>query len=211
MTPLAAAAVYLAMVAAWLLLRSPYWFVAWQKPVARSGRGAQETLLRGIAFVGLFAIPFVEAMSLIPIGGAFVLPVCRWLAGWIAFADRGLGPLDGWVGLLLALASLALFQVAHRALGAGWSPTLETRTDHVLVRSGIYASIRHPIYSAFFLWALAQAFLIANWVAGLSGLVGFAILFLVRVPREERMMLDTFGDEYRAYMRRTKRLVPGLF
>jgi protein-S-isoprenylcysteine O-methyltransferase Ste14 len=206
-----ASLIYLAMVLLWLLLRSPYWFTAWRSPVARSQRGTQETLLRGIAFAGLFAIPFVEATALMPFDGALVIPLCRRLAAWIAFADRSPGPLDGWIGLVLAIACLALFFVSHRQLGAAWSPTLETRRDHRLVRSGIYARVRHPIYSAFFLWALAQAFLLPNGIAGLSGLAGFAILYLFRMPREERMMLDTFGDDYRAYMRQTKRLIPGLF
>jgi protein-S-isoprenylcysteine O-methyltransferase Ste14 len=38
-----------------------------------------------------------------------------------------------------------------------------------------------------------------------------AILFLRRVHPEERLMLETFGSEYAAYMARTKRLVPGVW
>jgi protein-S-isoprenylcysteine O-methyltransferase Ste14 len=36
-------------------------------------------------------------------------------------------------------------------------------------------------------------------------------LFFARVGHEERMMLETFGDEYRAYMARTYRLIPGIY
>jgi protein-S-isoprenylcysteine O-methyltransferase Ste14 len=45
----------------------------------------------------------------------------------------------------------------------------------------------------------------------LSGLIGFGTLFFARVGREERMMLETFGEEYRAYMGRTKRVIPGIY
>jgi protein-S-isoprenylcysteine O-methyltransferase Ste14 len=49
-----------------------------------------------------------------------------------------------------------------------------------------------------------------NWIAGWAGLVSFAPLYLLRVPREEQMMLDEFGGWYRAYMDRTGRVVPRL-
>ena len=57
--------------------------------------------------------------------------------------------------------------------------------------------------SAFFLWAFAQALLLPNWVAGFSGLFG-------RVSRE-RIMLETFGDQYREYMVRTYRVLPKIY
>ena len=53
------------------------------------------------------------------------------------------------------------------------------------------------MYSAFWLWAIAQALLLPNWAAGFAGLVGFGTLYFGRVAREERMMLQTFGDSYR--------------
>jgi len=62
--------------------------------------------------------------------------------------------------------------------------------------------------SAFWLWAIAQALLLPIWVSGFAGLVGFGTLYFGRVAREERMMLETFGDRYRAYMARTGRVFP---
>ena len=59
--------------------------------------------------------------------------------------------------------------------------------------------------------ALGQAFLLANWFVGLAGLVGFAILFFLRVDKEEQMMLEFFGPQYRDYMNRTKRIIPYLY
>ena len=64
------------------------------------------------------------------------------------------------------------------------------------------------MYTAFLLMAVGQAFLISNWVGGLAGLVGFSALFFPRVGKEERLMLDTFGEDYALYMGRTRRLVP---
>jgi protein-S-isoprenylcysteine O-methyltransferase Ste14 len=67
------------------------------------------------------------------------------------------------------------------------------------------------MYAALLLYDVAYALVIPNWVAGPSNLVAFAVLFALRVRAEERMMLEQFGDEYTAYMARTKRLVPGVW
>ena len=67
------------------------------------------------------------------------------------------------------------------------------------------------VTSLFFLWAIAQALLLPNWIAGPAGLAGFGTLFAFRVGREERMMEATFGEAYRAYAARTRRVVPGVF
>jgi protein-S-isoprenylcysteine O-methyltransferase Ste14 len=66
------------------------------------------------------------------------------------------------------------------------------------------------MYASHLLWSLGQALLLHNWLAGFAGLVGFLPLYLVRVPEEERMMLDHFGDDYRAYAARTGSILPRL-
>ncbi len=102
-------------------------------------------------------------------------------------------------------------RLTHRALGRNWSVSLDVREGHQLITDGIYRKIRHPMYSAFWLWAAAQALLLSNWVAGFAGLVGFGILFFGRIAEEERMMLETFGSRYRDYMARTYRVIPLIF
>ena len=67
------------------------------------------------------------------------------------------------------------------------------------------------MYTSFLLMALGQAFLLSNWFVGVAGLFGFAVLFFLRVDKEERMMLETFGPQYRDYMDKTKRIIPYLY
>ncbi len=90
------------------------------------------------------------------------------------------------------------------------SHSLDLRENHRLVTAGIYARLRHPMYTAFWLWALAQPFLLANWLAGFAGIVGFGTLYFLRVGQEERMMEERFGQEYRDYCARTRRILPGI-
>lgn len=66
------------------------------------------------------------------------------------------------------------------------------------------------MYLAIWLWSLAQALLLENWLAGCGALLSFAPLYFIRTPREEALMCETFGDEYRSYMERTGRILPFL-
>ena len=66
------------------------------------------------------------------------------------------------------------------------------------------------MYAAIWLWDVAQGLLLENWVAGWSALVMFAVMYFVRTPREEEMMCEFFGQQYRDYMRRTGWIFPHL-
>jgi protein-S-isoprenylcysteine O-methyltransferase Ste14 len=67
------------------------------------------------------------------------------------------------------------------------------------------------MYLALFVYSLGQVLVLPNWIAGPSYLIAFGILFVFRVRKEEKMMLEEFGNEYAEYMARTKRLVPGIW
>ena len=108
------------------------------------------------------------------------------------------------------LAALWLFWRSHSDLGLNWSAFLQMRKDHQLIRQGVYRSIRHPMYASIFLFGIAQALLLQNWVAGLSAPVTFALLYFVRTPHEEKMMREWFGEEYQDYIRQTGRIIPRL-
>ncbi len=143
--------------------------------------------------------------------GLFVVPLIYVFTEQPKFAAYAFHPMVAWAGTLTLIAAMALLYRTHRDLGRAWSITLEIREGHILVTRGIYEKLRHPMYSAFWLWAVSQALLLPNWIAGPAGLIGFGTLFFVRVGQEERMMQETFGDEYRAYMKRTYRVLPGIY
>jgi protein-S-isoprenylcysteine O-methyltransferase Ste14 len=194
MTPAFSKLIFVLLAIGWYAIRYKYARRSHRTPVARSARGPRETALLLISLSGLGLLPFLYICTGIP-----------------HFADYAFRPVQAWLGLLIAIVSLAIFRLTHRALGRNWSVSLDVRVDHKLITEGIYQKVRHPMYSAFWLWAIAQALLLPNWVAGLSGVVGFGILFFGRVSREERIMLDAFGDQYRQYMVRTYRVLPKIY
>jgi protein-S-isoprenylcysteine O-methyltransferase Ste14 len=179
---------------AWFIIRLPHQKRSWKMRVRYSERKTREKLLLMCSFTGLGIIPWIYVFSGAP-----------------RFANYTFQPILAWLGTAVFLVSLWLFWRVHRELGRNWSDSLEMREQHKLVTDGLYRHVRHPMYSAFFLWALAQALLLPNWFAGPAGIIGFGTLFLFRVRREEQMMLENFGEEYRAYMSRTARLIPGIY
>jgi protein-S-isoprenylcysteine O-methyltransferase Ste14 len=79
-----------------------------------------------------------------------------------------------------------------------------------LVKEGPYAIIRHPIYLAFLLMQLSVLLLTANWLIGFCGLAIIVSVIAIRVPEEEKLLIEQFDDEYQEYIKRTGTLFPKL-
>ena len=112
-----------------------------------------------------------------------------------------------WIGFALGITSVGLFAWTHAVLGRFWSTALQLRTGHRLITAGPYARIRHPMYSAILGWMLSLGLVAGSWVPLVFAAL-CALNFILRIRREEQMMLQQFGDEYREYMKRTGRLFP---
>ena len=191
MTKTAAEIIWVLGLVAWYVIRFPYERKAKRTAVRKSLRDLRERTILLIGFAGLLFVPAIYVATDFP-----------------AAAERPFSPVVAAVGVLSLAAALWVFFRSHAELGRNWSISLEMRSNHRLVQTGVYRFVRHPMYSSFFLLGLSQFLLLPNWVGGGAGLAGAAILYGVRIQREEKMMLENFGDDYRLYMRQTKRLVP---
>lgn len=140
--------------------------------------------------------------------GSLLLPLLYLFTHWLSFADYHLPVIAQPAGAVIMIAALWIFYRSHADLGKNWSVTLKVREGHKLVTNGIYRSIRHPMYLAIWLFSLAQGLMLENWLAGWYSIVAFAVMYFVRIPREEKMMYDAFGDEYWEYVERTGRVLP---
>jgi len=139
-----------------------------------------------------------------------VLPLLRLGTHEFAFADYALPDWAMWIGVLAQVPFVWLFWRSHVDLDRDWSPSLEVRRDHALVTNGVYAWMRHPMYAAIWIAALAQPLLLQNWIAGALIIPACPALWLLRVPKEEAMMRETFGAAYDDYARQVGRLLPHL-
>jgi protein-S-isoprenylcysteine O-methyltransferase Ste14 len=113
-------------------------------------------------------------------------------------------------GLVLFVVGVSIRLVGKRTLGKYYSYGLRVLPDHKLVTGGIYRYVRHPISLAVLVYDPGISLIF-------SSLYGFLItlalvpLILYRITVEERMLIQKFGDEYRNYMRRTKKIIPFLY
>lgn len=186
--------VWLVCVVIYVVIRVPHLRRARREPVRSNRRNAWDFFVRCIGVLCLGIIPSVYVISKFP-----------------RFATYPFFPAFALVGA--AVFAMALWCI-HRSLhdlGRAFSPSIEIRHQHQLVTTGIYRYLRHPMYLGFLLWTVAQLLLLPNWIVGAAGFLGWTVFFASRVGREERMLLDEFGDQYEQYIAHSYRLIPGLF
>lgn len=129
------------------------------------------------------------------------------ILAWAAF------PLPAWLrwlGAGVTAAALLLLAWVQWSLGKNFNTTLHLREEHSLVVSGPYRWVRHPMYTALFLLGVGFLLLTANWFVGLPLIVALPVIVALRLAGEEAMMIEQFGDPYRAYMQKTGRFLPRL-
>jgi len=184
-------AAFLVCLVLMMLIRAPHGKRGGQVKIEESRKGRLE--------VALLALMWITTV---------VLPLMSIASPWLSFADYSFHWLPFLLGIVCAAMGLWLFYRSHADLGLNWSISLEIRQGHQLVTRGVYQRLRHPMYMSILLLGLAQACLLPNWISGPLGLPAFVLMFALRLRPEERMMLERFGDEYGAYCKRTKRLIP---
>jgi len=141
-----------------------------------------------LAFAGLFAY--------------FVNPeYMRWSAIELPLWVRAVGVLCGLAGGILWIASF-------HYLGRNLTDTVIVREKATLVTNGPYKYMRHPFYVAMALVILANGLVSVNWFITLAGLATLAFIYL-RIPKEEKRLIERFGDDYLHYMEVTPRFGMG--
>ena len=116
-----------------------------------------------------------------------------------------------WSGLAIMVGAVGVRVWAARTLGASYTRTLRTSTGQQLVQAGPYRLIRHPGYAASIALWLGAGLATSNLVIVLLVLAVVSAAYRARIVAEEAMLLDAFGEDYRAYSRRTWRLIPWVY
>ncbi len=114
------------------------------------------------------------------------------------------------IGVILFLTGLIIRLIGKRTLGRYYSYGLKTLPDHKLIKHGIYKHIRHPIYLAIILYGMGIPMFFSSLYGFLIMLCLIPLIFY-RIKIEEKMLLNKFGEEYRDYMEKSKKLIPFVF
>lgn len=118
---------------------------------------------------------------------------------------------------LLILGNFLLFSggtilfCSRLQLGKFGGPKLVIETDHILIQTGFYRFIRHPMYLGFLCLFLGYNIAVGGLFVAFLGTCFFFLLFRYRMIIEENQLLEEFGNEYSVYKNRTKRLIPFLY
>jgi protein-S-isoprenylcysteine O-methyltransferase Ste14 len=148
--------------------------------------------------------------AVLGLGYIGALIVYAFFPSFLAWAAFSLPAWVRWIGAGITGAALLLLAWVQWSLGKNFSTTLHLRQGHLLVTEGPYRWVRHPMYTALFLLGVGFLLLTANWAVGVPLIVALPILVAVRIGNEEALMIEQFGDEYRAYMQQTGQFLPRL-
>jgi len=135
---------------------------------------------------------------------AFALSFLPWPA--IPFPRVSLN-----VGTTLLVVGSLLRRYCMRILGQYFTAAVTVRMDQLVIEKGPYRWIRHPGYAAGFLMFIGIGFALGSWLSLAILLLEIWLVYSQRVKAEEKALLETIGEPYRAYMARTKRFIPFLF
>jgi protein-S-isoprenylcysteine O-methyltransferase Ste14 len=193
MEPIVLKVIYGLAIVASIIIRRPHEQRNKQNKIVEDQKSILEKVLLLIVWVGMMILPLIYIFTDLLNFADYALPL--WLHG---------------IGVIFMVLFVWLFYRSHKDLGQNWSVSLEIREQHTLVSTGIYSKIRHPMYTAIWFWVLGQSLLLTNFIAGLSGIVAFGLMYILRVGLEEKMMESTFGEDYKVYKSKTGRLLPKL-
>jgi protein-S-isoprenylcysteine O-methyltransferase Ste14 len=113
------------------------------------------------------------------------------------------------IGMGLFVAGLGLALWARAYLGRNWGTPMSEKVDAELVTTGPYRYIRNPIYSGIIFAVIGTAIAVSwYWVVAV---VFMGAYFIYSATVEEHIMERLFPNEYPAYKRSTKMLIPFLF
>jgi hypothetical protein len=188
---------YYALITALWLLFILYWIAmafGAKKSLGRSewlrGAGVRAGIL--IAVLVLVRIPTVRE-------------VLRMGRGHPMITD----PLLGVVGVVICACGIGLAIWARVYLGRNWGMPMSRKRDPELVTGGPYRYVRHPIYTGIFFAMLGSA--VGQSLVWILPLLLGGAYFVYSARREEQLMTEQFPQQYPAYMKRTKMLLPFIF
>lgn len=116
-----------------------------------------------------------------------------------------------YAGLGVFVISCLVRWWGFRSIGRYFNARVAVYSQHRLITEGAYQKIRHPLYLGSLLSFLAIPMIFNSWGALLIIVFTTIPALIRRLNLEEEFLLQHFGDEYQDYMRRTKKMIPGIW
>ena len=120
-------------------------------------------------------------------------------------------PLVSYIGIVLYILGALITLASRIQLGRYGDGTIAIKDAHELLTNGLYQHVRNPLYFGALLGRLGLALAFRGYVIGFLMILGFLILFSKRIEIEEDELEEKFGESFKSYKKRTKRLIPYLW
>ncbi len=115
------------------------------------------------------------------------------------------------LGILLIIGAGFLRRHCFRMLGENFTGLVIVKANQPIVERGAYKWLRHPSYTAAYILYLGLGLALTNWVSIVVSLLSAAVMYTYRISVEERALVETLGEQYVAYQRRTKKIIPFVY
>jgi protein-S-isoprenylcysteine O-methyltransferase Ste14 len=115
------------------------------------------------------------------------------------------------IGLLITVLGIILRMAAVKTLGKYFTRTLEKTENQQLITNGVYKYLRHPGAAGNMTSFFGLAVSTGNYISIIFVTVMISVAYIYRIKVEEEMLIEIFGDEYKKYQKKTKRLIPFLY
>ncbi len=174
------------------------WGAGWIYNLLRGPQVRKRSGWPAVWIIGLVMVVLISRLVPLHLRNLFALPPFWTAPLWLKA-----------VGAACLVLSTGLALWARFTLGTMWSNAPETKVGHQLRTQGPYGITRHPIYTAIIGMILGALLMIGLGYWALLGLAGVVVV-LAKIPVEERMMAETFGEQYKEYQKHVPQLIPGL-
>ncbi len=127
------------------------------------------------------------------------------------FGGIRLGGVTNVAGFMLCVLGLCLRYWSRRTLGRYFTIGVVKQEGHVVIQDGPYRFVRHPAYLLFVLLYLGLPLLMGSWFDLLILSIPTSAVFVWLCVVEDNRLAGAMGDEYREYIRKRARLIPGVW
>jgi len=154
--------------------------------------------------IALYAEMYGFPLTIYFLARAFGLDLA-WTKGGNLWAQLFGTPMAHIVAMLLGYA---IVLPGATLVAEGWRLVYQARRENRLVTDGVYARIRHPQYTGLFLIAFGEG--VVHWptILSVAAFPVIVIAYVLLARKEERQMLERFGNVYREYQKRVPMFIP---
>jgi protein-S-isoprenylcysteine O-methyltransferase Ste14 len=151
-----------------------------------------------------------QSLRIIWITIAIALPTAQYLKHVVDLPISHSSGLHN-IGSAMIVAGMIFRFIAVYTLGRYFTVDVAIRSDHRIVKRGMYQYLRHPSYLGSLISFLGNGFALNNWIGLAVSFIPVLLAFMYRMKVEEELLVANFGQAYLDYKKETKKLLPFVY